>query len=77
MLIACAEKRVFCLNFVAFYPKVRFPTASPAFWNFTFFEEFVEFYCIMVKYGNSSACSGYLCLIFSVFEYLVCKKYEY
>ena len=38
-LIACAEKRVFCLNFVAFYPKVRSLAASPVFRNSAFFEE--------------------------------------
>ena len=31
----------------------------------------------MVKYGNNYICSGYLCLFFAVFEYLVCKKYEW
>ena len=36
-LIACAEKRAFCLNFVAFYPNVRSPTASLIFQNFMFF----------------------------------------
>ena len=30
----------------------------------------------MVKYGNNYICSGYLCLFFTDFEYLVCKKYE-
>ena len=46
----------------------------------TFAADFGEknngFSLYMVKYGNNYICSGYLCLFFTDFEYLVCKKYE-
>ena len=70
-------KRFFC--FCVFYDKKQVKAVDEAWCAvriFLFFQENNEFSSDMAKYGNSEFCSGYLCLFFNNFEYLICKNYE-